>query len=502
MRSFVAAVIALAILLVIAPPARTRSVESTDSSAPRQLKWPTHSIAVAFSTSLSFPGPNVKPGSDVVGAARRALLRWSTMANVRFVETRSRMKSISASGGGDGISLITIADTFENNSIFAGGQGAGRTRVFYDEITGAILEADIVLNPHPFSAEGTPLQFSTDGTPGTYDLESTFTHELGHLLGLGHSNVLASTMQSRQAVNGIYKLPALTQRTLSEDDRARVRARYGPHAGAGAIGGKLLSGYTGTDLTGVSGAHVWAESLPSGRVLASDITSGDGSFLLGIIPPGQYRVLAQPTTAVEGDSTAPPLQFRSVEIGSKVNVSADTTTSLDFVLGSSGDRVSFSPTRLLGMNGELSTSPVVAKAGEKLTVYLGGDGLEQLPATGVSVMSPFMSVDPGSITLQQFGTKFPVISFDVMVAANAPFGDYSIRLELNSGEVAFVAGGITIDPGVDFAAANPLDDSRFFVAQHARDFLGREIDQYKSDNSVVGLRYVGDTQMLLTSALY
>ena len=104
-----------------------------------------------------------------------------------------------------------------------------------------------------------------------------------------------------------------------------------------------------------------------------------------------------------------------------------------------------------------------------------------MPISGISVTSPFMSIDPDSLTLQQFGTSFPVIGFDVTVAANASFGDYSIRLQSNSGEVAYLPGGITIDPGVNSAAANPADDSRFFVNQHYRDFLGREPTQARAN---------------------
>ena len=182
----------------------------------RQIKWPKRTIEVAFSNSLLSPGLNVKTGSDVVGAARRALTRWSTMANINFVVNWSAATSVSPASGGDGISLITVADTLENEA-FNADSTTGRTRVFYDPATGAITEADVSINPRPRSVEGADLQFSTDGSPGTYDLEATFTHEIGHLLGLDHSSVLASTMQSHQAFNGTFGLPALTERTLSED---------------------------------------------------------------------------------------------------------------------------------------------------------------------------------------------------------------------------------------------------------------------------------------------
>src|ERR1041385_5253001 len=152
----------------------------------RQIRWPKKTIEVSLSTSLLSPGANIKPDSDVVGAVRRALTRWSSLSNINFVVTWSPLTSISPAEAGDGINLITVASTAE---------------------------------------DGTELQFSTDGTPGTYDLEATFTHEIGHLLGLDHSAVLASTMQSRQAFNGTFGLPALTERTLSEDDRQKIRSQ-------------------------------------------------------------------------------------------------------------------------------------------------------------------------------------------------------------------------------------------------------------------------------------
>src|SRR6185503_9050566 len=101
----------------------------------RKIRWPKKSIEVALSNSLLSPGSNIKPDSDVVGAARRALLRWSSLSNINFIVTWSSATSISPADAGDGVSLLTIADTPENES-FNSEATTGRTRVFFDRETG------------------------------------------------------------------------------------------------------------------------------------------------------------------------------------------------------------------------------------------------------------------------------------------------------------------------------------------------------------------------------
>ncbi len=44
-----------------------------------------------------------------------------------------------------------------------------------------------------------------------------------------------------------------------------------------------------------------------------------------------------------------------------------------------------------------------------------------------------------------FGNKLSIISFDVSVSADARPGDYSLRLQSLTGEVAYVVGALTID---------------------------------------------------------
>ena len=57
-----------------------------------------------------------------------------------------------------------------------------------------------------------------------------------------------------------------------------------------------------------------------------------------------------------------------------------------------------------------------------------------------------MTIDPASLTLEQFHKSTPVISFVVTVAANTPPGDYTLRLQSNSGEVAYLVGALTTSP--------------------------------------------------------
>ena len=427
----------------------------------RQIRWPRKTLEISFSTSLLSPGANVKPDSDVVGAARRALNRWSSLSNINFVVTWSPVTSVSPAEAGDGVNLLTIATTPENEA-FNSDSTTGRTRVFFDPETGHIVEADISINPRPQDEDGMELQFSTDGTPGTYDLEATFTHEIGHLLGLDHSVLLSSTMQGRQAVNGTFGLPALTERTLSEEDRQKVRSLYGPRQRLGRVEGRLADNRTPGVLIPLNGASVWAENIANGRVIASDLTAEDGSYKLEGLTPGQYRVIV-----ASGPEAAQ--KFRSFELASQLTVKADTPALLNSSLVPA--QASALNPRVIGLNAELSNVALPLVAGKRVKIYLGGEGVDQVPGTSISVNSPFFTVDPASLAREQIAAPFPVVSIELQVAANTPVGDYTIRLQSNSGETAYVPGAITIDPGALAIAPSPTDDFWTLIAQLYPDLL-------------------------------
>lgn len=449
MRHLATALFLSATVILSAVHVRSYTLQLTDAANSIQVRWPTNNITIALSSSLSAQQSNIKVGSDVAGAVSRALRRWERVANIRFNVTTSELPSVSAPGTrGDGVSLITVAHTSENAAPFtgAGSEMSGRTRIF-STVAGSITEADIVLNPAQ--------PFSSDGTPGTYDLEATFTHEIGHLLGLEHSAVLGATMQPRQGKNGIYDLSASAPRSLSEDDRAGVSAIYGARLGHG-VRGSVAGTISFSSGAPVFGANVWAEEVATGRVFASNITLANGSYHIEGLPPGAYRVFAQALGglisvseiasqrgAYAGLLINQPLSFRTEEIG-RVDVAAGATSALNAQL--SGSSALLNPS-FLGINGQLSTIAVPLAPARLYKIFIAGEGISasQLSKSGITTQSPFIVVDPASVADVDFGNKLSVISFDILVSPDAPAGDYSLRLQSLNGEVAYIVGGLTID---------------------------------------------------------
>lgn len=469
MRRVLTAFYLVAALFLSATPVRPYALQFRDAGTSVQIRWPAATINLALSSSLSAPQTNIKPGSDVVGALRRALAHWSEAANIRFVETASNAQSISTAGtSGDGVSLITVAHTPENTAPFAGASGemAGRTRVFFTE-TGSITEADIVLNPRQ--------QFSSDGTPGTFDLEATFTHEIGHLLGLEHSGAIGSSMQPRQGKNGIYTVAAWTPRSLSEDDRSGVRSIYGLRPGTD-VRGAITGTITAASGAPVFGANVFAEETTTGRVIASNITLSNGTYRIDGLLPGNYRVVVEaldgPVFAYEiasqngayaGLTLNTPASFRTLEIG-QVGVAAGGAITLNAQIPAEAAVFNAS---LIGLNGHLSTIAVPVAAGRTYTVYVGGSrllNLSEIPEGGIASTSPFITVNPASVVQQQTDEALSVISFDVEVGAGAPAGEYSLRLQSVTGEVSYIAGALTVDANADDARTA---SSRIFIAPAA-----------------------------------
>ncbi len=439
-----AASFVVSIALVAATLTRVAAATTIEPAIFGAHRWLRNPIIVSLSTSFDSLPANIKKGTDVRAAAQRALQSWSDVAGIQFLETTTSNEKISPSNDGDGVNLITVSAV--NASEFEESDAPARTRVFFDS-GGAITEADIALNP--------AVQFSDDGTFGTYDLESTFAHEVGHLLGLTHSGVIGATMQPRQAKNGVYGLPAFTQRSLSATDITAVRALYSEQAAYASISGRLTTNISGRARS-IFGAQMFAEDVSTGAVAASSISSALGAYRVDGLRAGVYRVFAQPldgavpadeiTNGPQSPAETTPL-FRSFIASNKspsqsLNVIASSDLKLSFFVFPHTPALT---PQLIGMNGELSTAPLPLRPGENLTIYVAGEGVDDVALNGISISSPLITVVPGSLREAKFATPFPVISFEITVANTIQSGDYTIRLQTINGELAFLPGAITID---------------------------------------------------------
>ncbi len=160
-------------------------------------------------------------------------------------------------------------------SVFNGLGVVGVTQVIFKNNTGEILEADIIINDNSI--------FSTDILSIGY-LGNVITHELGHFLGLGHSQVIGSSM--------FYAL-SNGQSKLSSDDKAGIYSSY-PNSDVtkGSLRGKIVGG---SGLLGVFGAHVQAISLLNGDVAGATISNVDGSFSIdGLAKNDKYYIYTSP----------------------------------------------------------------------------------------------------------------------------------------------------------------------------------------------------------------
>jgi hypothetical protein len=218
--------------------------------------------------------PHIANGSDFIAVAA-AFQTWQNvpLANISF---QNMGTTPVPTVGQDGQNVVTFVD----DSVPLGSDTIASTFSFFTtDANGNLIiqEADIALNP--------AFDFSTSGDPDKYDIQGILTHEIGHFLGLDHSAMLSSVMTP------FGTTAQLDQRTLSYDDMAGVALLY-PNpssiAANGAISGRITAGPTP-----VFGAHVVAVDT-SGTAIASAMSQPDGTYQIAFLPPGAYRLYADP----------------------------------------------------------------------------------------------------------------------------------------------------------------------------------------------------------------
>ncbi len=392
-----------------------------------ELRWRKVLIPVAFSNSLLKSNPAIRPDSDIQGAVRRSLDAWEAVANIEFQVTWTDKLSVSPAGNaGDGTSLVTIAQSPENLLVFGGESDdiPARTRVFFNRRS-EISEADIVLNPYQ--------QFSTDGAIGTFDFESTLTHEIGHLLGLEHSSIVGATMHDQQGKNGTFNLSNFSPRTLSEDDITQIRAIYGARDEAdccGALDGKITLAGSKT----AKNFSVWLEEAETGRVVTGTKLNADGGFQLRGLEAGKYHVYAQDAAGA----------FAGQSLGEVEVLKGKTASLLKKLTPAAKDfGVQFT-----GFNGQLSRLAIPINGGKSYLIYLGGKNLNPEDFK-IGSTSPFFTVSNSNIVKYDYGKDISVFSVEIKSTAETPVGEYTIFLQKTDGKIEFLAGSLAVEKFVN-----------------------------------------------------
>jgi hypothetical protein len=106
-------------------------------------------------------------------------------------------------------SLIAVRTEREWRELDYDPNAIALTLVFFDPDNGEIYDVDMELN----AGVGRFIHCQDHCVSGEVDLPSTVMHEVGHYLGLGHSDVAGSTMASHADLGNLDK------RTLADDDR-------------------------------------------------------------------------------------------------------------------------------------------------------------------------------------------------------------------------------------------------------------------------------------------
>ena len=246
-----------------------------------------------FVTTREVPGV---PPAELRNAVGRAFATWTNTGSSAVVSEFGGLVN-SEPGSEDGLSVIGFVP-LDDDSVL------GQTSFVVDEATGQILESDIELNA------SFPWSVAPGGETARHDVESIVLHEIGHLLGLGHS-ALGETelldgdrrrLIGKSAVMFPIAFPpgTVADRVLATDDIAGVADIYPPpglNRETGSVTGRVRSRGRG-----VFGAHVMAYNISTGTLNATFSLSTEGDFVLGGLAPGVYVIRVEPLDDASIDS--------------------------------------------------------------------------------------------------------------------------------------------------------------------------------------------------------
>jgi len=166
------------------------------------------------------------PGIDA--ALDEAFFAWVEVPGTEIDLTEALVQDAEATTAYDGVHAVYFEPDWSWDP-----DTVALTSLWADEATGEVMHYDIRIN-------GT-LAWSTDGTNDTWDLQAAITHEVGHALGLDHSESPDAVMYATQSTGDTWA------RVLGADDEDAARflypsGWYEPPAQAALMGCSTSSG--------------------------------------------------------------------------------------------------------------------------------------------------------------------------------------------------------------------------------------------------------------------
>jgi Matrixin len=287
MTRFIAAALVMLLSLSMAAPAWAYLKFGIQVGATvRDVTW--SQPVRYFVTERPVAGVTVPELRDAIG---RAFATWSSVSSAT-VRAEFQGLTIASPAAFDGRTTLGFLDRPDLERVL------GATSFMLDARTGEIIEADVFFNTRfDWSATST-------GQPGRVDLESVALHEIGHVLGLGHSAIGETELQPgggrRVIASGAVMFPiamspgSIADRVLQADDLAGIFDLYPAQNPSGTAGTSSIRGRVTKSGVGLFGAHVVAFNLETGKMVGGFSLNNAGEFVITGLDPGAHLLRVEP----------------------------------------------------------------------------------------------------------------------------------------------------------------------------------------------------------------